>query len=66
MRTGAARAGFSWGGPVNFGPMNFQKYLPTKSQLSQEVIATLAAILISAWIVSKVPAFKKLVKDSNT
>lgn len=42
------------------------KYLPSPEKLSQETIATLAAIIISAWIVSRIPALKKLVRDSNT
>lgn len=46
--------------------MSLIKYLPTTEKLSQEVIATLAAIIISAFIVSRFPALKKLVKDSNT
>jgi hypothetical protein len=46
--------------------MQINKFLPTPEKLSQEVIATLAAILISAWLVSKVPAFKNLVRESNT
>jgi hypothetical protein len=46
--------------------MNFDKYLPSLPKLSQETIATLAAIIISAYIVSRVPALKALVKDYNT
>jgi hypothetical protein len=38
-------------------------YLPTLPKLSQETIATLAAIIISAVIVANVPALKRLVKE---
>jgi hypothetical protein len=46
--------------------MKLNKFLPTPEKLSQETIATLAAIIISAWIVSRFPAIRQLVKDSNT
>jgi len=45
---------------------NLKRYLPTPEHLSQETIATLCGILLSAWIISRVPALKALVKDSNT
>jgi hypothetical protein len=41
-------------------------YLPTPQKLTQETIATLAAIIISAWIVSRIPAIRNLVRESNT
>ncbi|AQQ17352.1 hypothetical protein A8D61_02170 [Burkholderia cenocepacia] len=40
-------------------------YLPTRYRLSQEIIATTVGVLVAAYIISKVPAFKKLV-DGNT
>ena len=40
-------------------------YLPSRYRLSQEIIATTVGVLVAAWIVSKVPAFKSLV-DGNT
>lgn len=45
---------------------NWKKFLPSKEQLSQEVIATLIGIIVSAWIISRIPELKQLVKDSNT
>ncbi|WP_301546322.1 hypothetical protein [Duganella sp. BJB476] len=42
------------------------KYLPTPEKISQETLATLAAIIISALVISRIPALKKLVRDSNT
>jgi hypothetical protein len=45
---------------------NLTAYLPTPAKLTQETLATLAAIIISAWIVSKVPAIRDLVRESNT
>ncbi|WP_186289119.1 hypothetical protein [Burkholderia gladioli] len=40
-------------------------YLPSRFRLSQEIIATTVGVLVAAYIISKVPAFKKLV-DGNT
>ncbi|MEN2471062.1 hypothetical protein [Burkholderia sp. GS2Y] len=47
--------------PVSGNP----NYLPTWPRLSQEVIATTVGVLVAAWIISKVPAAKKLV-DGNS
>ncbi|MES2163359.1 MAG: hypothetical protein V4476_19570 [Pseudomonadota bacterium] len=44
--------------------MQIAKFLPTPQKLSQEVIATLAAIVITAWLVSKIPALQKIVHPS--
>jgi hypothetical protein len=44
--------------------MQIAKYFPTPQKLTQETIATLAAIIISAWIVSKIPALQNLVHPS--
>jgi Flp pilus assembly protein TadB len=46
--------------------MTISKFLPTPQKLTQETIATLAAIVISAWIVSRIPAIRNLVRESNT
>jgi Flp pilus assembly protein TadB len=46
--------------------MQITKFLPTPQKMSQETLATLAAIVISAWLVSRIPALKKLVAESNT
>jgi hypothetical protein len=46
--------------------MKLKNFLPTPEHLSQEVIATLCGIILSAWIVSQIPALKQLVKESNT
>ncbi|ONO14299.1 hypothetical protein [Burkholderia cenocepacia] len=45
--------------------MSEPSYLPTRYRLSQEIIATTVGVLVAAYIISKVPAFKKLV-DGNT
>jgi len=39
------------------------KYLPTVEKISQEVIATAIAVIGVAWLVSRVPALKALVKS---
>ena len=40
-------------------------YLPTLPQVSREVLAMLAATLIAAFVISKVPAWKQLVRDNS-
>jgi len=45
--------------------MKIEKFLPTPAKLSQEVIATLGAIIISALIIKNFPALRALVKDSE-
>lgn len=45
--------------------MQINKFLPTPQKLSQETIATLAAIIISAYLVSKIPALRNLVRESQ-
>ncbi|WP_189595295.1 hypothetical protein [Trinickia symbiotica] len=40
-------------------------YLPSLPRLSQEVIATTVGVLVAAYLISKVPAWKKLV-DGNS
>jgi hypothetical protein len=46
--------------------MQIKKFLPTPEKLTQETIATLAAIIISAWLVSRIPFIRDLVRESNT
>jgi len=41
------------------------QFLPSLPQLSREVIAVLGATLIAAWVISKVPAWKQLVRDNS-
>ncbi|WP_343741806.1 hypothetical protein [Herbaspirillum huttiense] len=42
------------------------KYLPSLEKISQEVIATGIAVILVAWIVSKVPPLKALVKSYDS
>lgn len=42
------------------------KYFPPLEKISQEVIATGIALIGVAWLVSKVPALKKLVTSYQT
>lgn len=39
------------------------KYLPDLPKISQEVVATGFAIIVVAFLVAKIPALKRLVKD---
>lgn len=48
--------------PVSAGTPS---YLPSRFRLSQEIIATTVGVLVAAYIISKVPAMKKLV-DGNS
>jgi hypothetical protein len=52
-------------GNIRFA-MNLKNFLPTPEKLSQETLATLAAIIISALIIRQFPELKQLVKESNT
>lgn len=45
--------------------MSFTKYLPTAPQVSRELLAVLAATLGAAWLISKVPSWQKLVRESS-
>lgn len=40
-------------------------YLPSRFRLSQEIIATTVGVLVAAYIISKVPAWKTLVDGSS-
>lgn len=41
-------------------------YMPSLEKISQEVIATGIAIILVAYVVAKVPALKRLVKQYET
>ncbi len=51
--------------PIGLDVSTSNSYLPSRFRLSQEIIATTVGVLVAAYIISKVPAFKKLV-DGNT
>ena len=42
------------------------KYIPSLEKISQEVIATAIAVIGVAWLVSRVPALKALVKSYDS
>ncbi|MFZ6748046.1 hypothetical protein [Undibacterium sp. Ren11W] len=42
------------------------KYFPSLDKLSQEVIATGFALIVVSFLVAKIPALKKLVKEYST
>jgi hypothetical protein len=67
MRRGGATRRFSDTAWVTVKAlMKLKPFLPTPEKLSQETIATLAAIIISAWLISRIPALKQLVEESKT
>ncbi|HIV71356.1 MAG TPA: hypothetical protein H9903_10530 [Candidatus Aquabacterium excrementipullorum] len=45
--------------------MDFKKYLPTLPQISRELVAVLVATLGAAYLISKVPAWKQLVRENQ-
>ena len=47
------------------GGMDIKKFIPTAPQVSREAIAILAATLIASWVISKVPAWAKLVRENS-
>jgi hypothetical protein len=42
------------------------KYFPSAEKIAQEVIATGIAVIVVAWVVSRVPALKALVKSYDS
>lgn len=47
------------------GSVSLKRYLPSLPQVSRETIALLAATLLAAWLVAKVPAWQRLVRDGS-
>ena len=45
--------------------MDIKKFLPTLPQISRELVAVLVATLGAAWIISKVPAWSRLVRENQ-
>lgn len=47
------------------GAVSLKTYLPSLPQVSRETIAVLAATLIAAFVIAKVPALSRLVRDGS-
>lgn len=45
--------------------MEVKKFLPSLPQISRELVAVLVATLGAAWVISKVPAWKQLVRENS-
>jgi hypothetical protein len=45
--------------------VSLKAYLPTFPQVSRETLAVLAATVIAAWVISKVPALSRLVRAGS-
>ncbi len=43
----------------------FKRYLPSLPQVSKETLAVLAATVIASWVISKVPAWQRLVRENS-
>ena len=46
-------------------PVKISSYLPTMPQVSREAIAVIAATVISAWVISRIPAVRDLVRNNS-
>jgi len=60
--------GLDWGGmtPETLHTvMSIRPYLPTVPQVSREVLALLLATVAVAWVVSRVPALRTLVRENS-
>lgn len=45
--------------------MSLRTYLPSMPQVSREVIAVLAATVVAAFVIAKVPALQRLVRGGS-
>lgn len=45
--------------------VSLKRYLPSLPQVSREAITVLAATLLAAWLISKVPAWQRLVREGS-
>lgn len=45
--------------------MSLKSYLPPLPQVSRDAVSLLAATLIAAYLVAKVPAWRRLVRDGS-
>lgn len=45
--------------------MKLKTYLPTIGQVSREAIAVLVATVLASWVISKVPAWRDLVRENS-
>lgn len=45
--------------------MQLKDFLPTPTKVAQETIATLLGLLISAWIISRVPSLQAMVNEAK-
>lgn len=41
------------------------KYLPTLPAIARETLTVLAATVVAAWVISKVPAWQRLVRGNS-
>lgn len=53
--------------PFQFGKpeMSIAAHLPPLEKISQEVIVQVCGVLIAAWLISRVPAFKRIVQGNT-
>lgn len=53
------------GSDPDHGGMEIKTFLPSGPQVSRELIAVLVATVGAAWLISKVPAWSKLVRENT-
>lgn len=46
-------------------PVDLKRYLPSLPQVTRETFAVLAATVVAAWVISKVPALQRLVRAGS-
>lgn len=61
---GAGKAGQGEGGSTRCRAMD-SKFLPSWPQISRELIAVLIATLGAAWLISRVPEWRELVRQNS-
>jgi hypothetical protein len=64
----AYRRGQGWRGvdkPGKVAPVSSTKYLPTVPAIVRESLLILVATVGAAWVISKVPAWQRLVRGSS-
>jgi len=47
------------------GAVSLRSYLPSLPAVSRETLAVLAATVLASWVISKVPALQKLVRENS-
>lgn len=63
LSMGSGKAGQGEGAPTRCRAMD--KFIPSWPQISRELIAVLIATLGAAWLISRVPEWRELVRQNS-